>query len=218
MGTPEYMAHEQMKGMNVDHRADIYSLGVMIYEMLCREVPRGIFQAPSARTGCDTRIDGIVIKAMQQAPDHRYQSTQEMETDVQAARTPLVVPPPVAAELPKSPARSLAPVPQPATISHTPLYAGIAGAAVAAICGAIYFTKSKPNERTKNPSAVTLSPSWQKVALPDAETLLMSRSSVDAAGELPGELHVSGRLMIARNPRAQSRTPRRNPAATRRRG
>jgi len=92
MGTPDYMAPEQMKGMNVDHRADIYSLGVMVYEMLCREVPRGIFQPPSVRTGCDTRIDEIVVKAMQQAPDHRYQSTQEMKTDVVTARSAVVAP------------------------------------------------------------------------------------------------------------------------------
>jgi len=89
MGTPDYMAPEQMKGMNVDHRADIYSLGVMVYEMLCREVPRGIFHAPSQRTGCDTRIDNIVIRAMQQAPEHRYQSTQEMKADVVEARVPV---------------------------------------------------------------------------------------------------------------------------------
>ncbi|MEP6672836.1 MAG: bifunctional serine/threonine-protein kinase/formylglycine-generating enzyme family protein, partial [Chthoniobacter sp.] len=89
MGTPDYMAPEQMKGMNVDHRADIYSLGVMVYEMLCREVPRGIFHPPSQRTGCDERIDNIVIRAMQQAPEHRYQSTQEMKADVVDARVPV---------------------------------------------------------------------------------------------------------------------------------
>ena len=87
MGTPDYMAPEQMRGMNVDHRADIYSLGVMLYEMLCRETPQGAFDPPSQRTGCDARIDKIVLKAMQQAPERRYQSTTEMKVDVDTART-----------------------------------------------------------------------------------------------------------------------------------
>ncbi|MDR3406192.1 MAG: DUF1080 domain-containing protein [Chthoniobacter sp.] len=92
MGTPDYMAPEQMKGMNVDHRADIYSVGVMLYEMLCREVPKGIFDPPSHRTSCDVRIDQIVIRSMQQAPDRRYQSTAEMKSDILSARVPVIVP------------------------------------------------------------------------------------------------------------------------------
>jgi len=96
MGTPDYMAPEQTRGLNVDHRADIYSLGVMLYEMLCREVPKGFFDPPSQRTGCDTRIDAIVIKAIHQSPDRRYQSTQDMKADITSARTPLPAAPPTA--------------------------------------------------------------------------------------------------------------------------
>lgn len=104
MGTPAYMAPEQMRGMNVDHRADIYSLGVMLYEMLCGEVPRGIFDPPSARVaGLSANIDQVVIKAMHQQPDRRYQSTTEMKTDVAVAANPLA--PPVQA----------APKPEPAS-------------------------------------------------------------------------------------------------------
>jgi len=88
MGTPDYMAPEQKRGMNVDHRADIYSLGVMLYEMLCREVPQGIFDPPSHRVAVDSRVDQVVIKAMQQQPDRRYQSTQEMKTAVTEASVP----------------------------------------------------------------------------------------------------------------------------------
>ncbi len=88
MGTLGYMAPEQMLDMNVDHRADIYSLGVMLYEMLCGETPQGAFSLPSERTGCDVRIDQIVIKAMQQSPDRRYQTTYEMASAVESARLP----------------------------------------------------------------------------------------------------------------------------------
>jgi TPR repeat protein len=71
--------------MNVDHRADIYSVGVMLYEMLCGEVPKGSFDKPSRRIGCDVRIDRIVIRATQQSPENRYQSAEEMKAQVAVA-------------------------------------------------------------------------------------------------------------------------------------
>ncbi len=116
MGTPGYMAPEQMCGMNVDHRADIYSLGVMLYEMLCGEVPRGIFDPPSVRVPeVNSSIDQVVIKAMQQQPDRRYQTTTEMKTDVTVAAKPKPmvskIPEPALAPSPLVPPQ---PAPQPA--------------------------------------------------------------------------------------------------------
>ncbi len=97
MGTPDYAAPEQSYGQPVDHRADIYALGVMLYEMLCRQVPRGAFQMPSVRVGCDVRIDAIVVKAMQQQPELRYQSTAELQADVERALKPAAARKPVPA-------------------------------------------------------------------------------------------------------------------------
>jgi len=82
MGTADYMAPEQRSGQ-ADHRADIFALGVMLYEMLTGQVPRGAFDPPSRKLQVDVRIDEVVVKALQEEPERRYQSVAEMKTDVE---------------------------------------------------------------------------------------------------------------------------------------
>ena len=84
MGTPQYMAPEQLeKPLEVDHRADIFSLGVVFYEMLTGELPMGRFAPPSKKVQVDVRLDEIVLHALEKEPERRYQHASEVKTDVE---------------------------------------------------------------------------------------------------------------------------------------
>jgi serine/threonine protein kinase len=85
MGTPDYMAPEQReKAKAVDHRADIYSLGVIFYEMLTGELPIGRFANPSRKVQIDVRLDDIVLKSLEKEPGMRYQRASQLSDDVEA--------------------------------------------------------------------------------------------------------------------------------------
>ncbi|MDB6052485.1 MAG: Serine/threonine protein kinase [Verrucomicrobiales bacterium] len=84
VGTPGYSAPEQKSDPSrVDSRADIYSLGVVFYELLTGELPGKLIQPPSNKVQVDVRLDEIVLRALQNQPELRFQQVSEVKTCIE---------------------------------------------------------------------------------------------------------------------------------------
>ncbi len=96
MGTPAYMSPEQIRGETVDSRSDIYSLGIMLYEMLSGRLPfdaetqasiliQHVTEPPPPLEGVSLEIQHVVDTALAKSPDRRYQTAGELATALRQA-------------------------------------------------------------------------------------------------------------------------------------
>jgi tRNA A-37 threonylcarbamoyl transferase component Bud32 len=141
MGTLHYMAPEQMdQPQSVDHRADIYSLGVVFYELLTGRLPLGRFALPSEKLQIDIRLDEVVLKTLEREPERRYQHVSEVTTDIERiSRTPATPQRATAAFGPPRPAADSTPrMGPPATAMLVFGLLILAGTTALFLCGGLY--------------------------------------------------------------------------------
>ncbi|HEY5041186.1 MAG TPA: hypothetical protein VIK53_04220, partial [Verrucomicrobiae bacterium] len=142
VGTPGYSAPEQKTDpQRVDNRADIYSLGVVFYEMLTGELPGKKIAPPSTKVQIDVRLDEIVLRALEKKPELRYQQASALKTQIETFSTD--------AEKSKVESR----------FSRTAIAVIVALTVILAVLAVIYFqpvkSDSLPNQPTTNTTMKT---------------------------------------------------------------
>jgi serine/threonine-protein kinase len=121
VGTPEYMAPEQMRVCAMDARTDLYSVGVLLYECITGRVPfqgessvdviasvlRDPVLCPAAiRPECSLALDRVVLRALSRAMDDRYQTATEMADALANAKRTLPTPRRASGAVAKTPTTS----------------------------------------------------------------------------------------------------------------
>ncbi len=154
LGSMSYMAPEQFDAPgDVDQRADIYSLGVVLYELLTGELPRGRFGPPSDKSGADARIDEIVMRTLERERDARFQNVHQMKTQVDAATQPGVAAPPASEPTPTK---------KTARFANASLVCTILGLALAFVpCTVFFHNLTRQSERgamPQNGSSIAIMP------------------------------------------------------------
>ncbi|MCH9688855.1 MAG: serine/threonine protein kinase, partial [Deltaproteobacteria bacterium] len=87
MGTPQYMAPEQLETpTDVDHRADLFALGVVFYEMLTGHLPIGRFALPSELDRGDPGLDDVVIRSLERDRELRFQHASQLRDALRSGR------------------------------------------------------------------------------------------------------------------------------------
>jgi len=166
LGTPDYVAPEVLIiGMTVDGRADLYAVGVMLYNMLTGSIPRGTFPMPSEKVGCDKRYDAIVRKAMEQDVDRRYQTARELRRDLDQILTV-----PVAKEKParQAPAGGMMPrqPPPPPPPPGTPWGMIAAALIVVGVAAVLLMRPGQPPPAPPSPEIAQAQPAKQEPPRP----------------------------------------------------
>ena len=115
-GTPGYTAPEVMEApQSVDHRADLFSVGVLLHELLTGKLPKADERSASMISGCDIQFDPIIRRAIDPETANRYTSAAEIASDLQSIASS-----PVTGPMAKAGATPSGRAPRPAAPRHAP--------------------------------------------------------------------------------------------------
>ena len=193
VGTPQYMSPEQLKGEGLDGRADLYSLGVMLYEMVAGKLPfesdtlagfmhKHLTEIPRAPTAVSPQLninralESVILRCLEKDPARRVKDAEELGSLLEACASPTAVPMP-----PLAPAKNES--------SHMGLWLGVFGGVLVAVAAAVVLvlvyrepveaparalasvaTSEEDEESTGNPKTVrSLAPAESKAG--DSNTL-----------------------------------------------
>jgi serine/threonine-protein kinase len=209
-GTPHYMSPEQAAGAPVDHRGDIYAMGVILYEMATGRLPfeadnfmailtQHIYKQPASLRSITPNVpaglEAIILKCLSKRPEQRYQSMEEFATDLQrfgSGTTPNAVSEMVArsggfnvpADFWKQPGSGQQALP---LSKRWPIVVGVLAAA-AALGFVLMSGQDRPAVAVKS-AEVAVAPAAQEVVAPAAPEQLLITSQVVLAVE-PLTAHV----------------------------
>src|SRR4030088_1874468 len=194
LGSPKYMSPEQVIGKRADHRSDIFSLGIIVYEMLCGSVPFNgenvtalMYQivnfappAPSAvNPAVPELLNFIVAKMLAKPLEERYQNAQELAQDLRECERQLAAPP--GSGVPRRPA-GLASGPQPELVdtrAHDVVMAQTLNRT---------RDKDKTPEDPGTPPARGLSHSFDSLQATQRLAVLTGAAGLPGANTLPGSM------------------------------
>lgn len=200
-GTLFYMAPEQMApGRQVDARADVYSVGVVLYEMLTGELPLGMDLPSELNPVVTAELDAVCKRALSIDRDKRYRSTRELAADLQKAKDAFLLKlvaqgTPILEAAPRGDVRRLtpiggvlpaaAPVPRPAPKVRRRLEWALAGVALALLAASAWgFARIRRASRDQHRLEKTL---VQAAAHRLAGPLVVDAKPSEAAVWLDGE-------------------------------
>ncbi|HZX89777.1 MAG TPA: bifunctional serine/threonine-protein kinase/formylglycine-generating enzyme family protein [Rudaea sp.] len=201
MGSSGYMSPEQARGHSIDGRADLYSLGVVAYEMLCGDLP---FHGPDALAVALAHVEQpvprlrsarrhwqeFIDRAMAKSPAERFQTAAQMEAALDT----------IAAQLGDAPAAAYATKPMAAVHApqrETRAYAGIVAAVVLGLGGAVLIgyglTRLRQSQEAAGPGPAASATSQAGTAATILPATAETPASTDAtASEQPARAEAAG--------------------------